>query len=101
VGGPLAVGDFNGDGHLDIAVGSFYNDALSILLNTCTPTKACVGDCDSSGDVTVNELITLVDIDLGTTDASACSHGISSGVSVDITLIIQAVGYALTQCPAA
>ena len=38
-------------------------------------------------------------IDLGIADASACPNGIPSGVSVDITLIIQAVGYALTNCP--
>jgi N-acetylneuraminic acid mutarotase len=66
-----------------------------------TPTpRPCVGDCDASGDVTVNELITMVNIVLGSADASACPHGIPSGVSVDITVIIQAVGYALTNCPA-
>ena len=61
---------------------------------------ACVGDCDGSGDVTVNELITLVNIDLGTADASACPNGIPSGAEVDIALIIQAVNNALTNCPA-
>jgi hypothetical protein len=58
----------------------------------------CGGDCDGSGDVTVNELIALVTIALGTADASACPHGIPSGVSVDITVIIQAVNVALTGC---
>jgi hypothetical protein len=74
---------------------------------TATPTptvthtigNACVGDCDSSGDVAVNELITLVTIDLGSAEPSACANGIPSGSSVDITLIIKAVGYALTNCP--
>jgi len=68
-----------------------------------TPTAAssvCVGDCDASGDVTVNEIIVLVNIDLGTADASACPNGIPSGGSVDITLIVKAVGYALNNCPA-
>jgi hypothetical protein len=67
---------------------------------TASPTRAWVGDCDSSDAVTVDELITLVNIDLGTAAASACPHGIPSGAAVDITLIIKAVGYALTQCPA-
>ena len=63
-------------------------------------TTMCGGDCDGSGDVTVNEIITLVNIDLGLADASACPHGVPSDVGVDITLIIKAVGYALTNCPA-
>lgn len=58
----------------------------------------CVGDCDGSGAVTVNEIVTLVNIDLGTAAASACSHGIPSGVTVDITVIIQAVNVALDGC---
>ena len=60
----------------------------------------CAGDCDGSGDVTVNEIITLVNIDLGIADASTCPHGVPSGVAVDITQIVAAVGYALTNCPA-
>jgi hypothetical protein len=60
----------------------------------------CAGDCDADGSVTVNEIIVLVNITLGSLDASACPHGIPSGRSVDITLIIQAVGYALNNCPA-
>jgi hypothetical protein len=50
--------------------------------------------------VTINELITLVNIVLGTADVAACPNGIPAGRNVDITLIIQAVGYALTSCPA-
>jgi hypothetical protein len=49
--------------------------------------------------VTVDEIITLVNIDLGTADAGACPHGIPSGAAVDITLIIQAVNNALGSCP--
>ena len=67
---------------------------------TITGANFCAGDCDGGGDVTVDEIITLVNIDLGTADATVCTNGIPGGVSVDITLIIQAVGNALTQCPA-
>jgi len=62
-------------------------------------TATCVGNCDGSGDVTVNEIIVLVNIDLGTADTSACPNGIPSGAAVDITLIVKAVGGALTSCP--
>jgi len=41
-----------------------------------------------------------VNIDLGSADASACPNGIPSGVTVDIALIIKAVGNALNNCPA-
>jgi len=79
------------------------NGGLPTATATVTPTPtpiSCVGDCDGSGDVTVNEIIILVNIDLGTADASACPHGIPSGETVDVTLIVKAVGYALTTCPA-
>lgn len=68
---------------------------------TPTPRVACSGDCDGSGDVTVNEIITLVNIALGTAEQTACAHGIPSAAAVDITLIVQAVNSALTNCPAA
>ena len=42
----------------------------------------------------------MLNIALGTADASACPHGIPSGGSVDITLIVKAVGYALNNCSA-
>jgi hypothetical protein len=66
-------------------------------LPTSTP-QPCVGDCDGSGEVTVNELIIMVNIALGTGQPSACPNGIPSGGSVDIALIIQAVNNALNGC---
>jgi hypothetical protein len=62
--------------------------------------SVCVGDCDASGEVTVDELVTMVNIALGSADASACPNGVPSGESVDVALIIKAVGNALAQCPA-
>ncbi len=70
--------------------------------STCVEHIACTGDCDGSGEVTVDELITMVNIDLGTSPLSACPAGDADG-SGDITIneIIQAVNFALTSCPAA
>jgi len=66
---------------------------------TPTPTAtegSCVGDCDGSKDVTVNELLTLVNIALGT--PASCPSSVSAGTSVDVSLILQAVDNALSGC---
>ncbi len=63
--------------------------------------SACVGDCDGSGDVTVDEVITLVNIALGTAGVETCLAGDgdgSGGVTVDE--IVTAVTAALEGCPA-
>jgi hypothetical protein len=75
---------------------------LALLAVACRPAigqLVCLGDCDSSGSVDVNEIITLVNIALGNADSSACPHGITAGATVDIGLIIQAVNSALNGCP--
>ncbi|MBI3782947.1 MAG: hypothetical protein HY270_06055 [Deltaproteobacteria bacterium] len=61
----------------------------------------CLGDCDGGDDVTVNELITMVNIALGTANVSNCPVG-DADASGDITIdeIIAAVNNALTSCPA-
>jgi len=69
---------------------------------TATPLPSCMGDCDGSGDATVDDLITLVTIALGNRPLSACLVG-DTDHSGDITVdeIIQAVRVALTSCPGA
>ena len=64
-----------------------------------TTAPVCTGDCDGSGDVTVNELITMVNIALGNAALSACTAGDADG-SGDITIneIIAAVNNALNGC---
>lgn len=68
---------------------------------TATPTPAgCTGDCNADKQVTVNELITMVNIALGNAPLSTCPAGDADG-SGDITIdeIVQAVGYTLGSCP--
>jgi hypothetical protein len=67
---------------------------------TAIPVLVCTGDCDGDHSVTVDEIITLVNIALGSAEASACPNGVPTGATVDITLIIQAVNNALSTCPA-
>ena len=84
-----------GAGAMHCSIGAYEYKGIS------TSPTTCVGDCDGSGEVTVDEIITLVNIALGTAQTSACPDGSWNGGSVDITLIVQAVGNALSSCPAA
>src|SRR5262245_32474421 len=60
----------------------------------------CVGDCDASGAVIINELVTLISIGVGNAQPSACPSGVPSSAEVDIAWIIRAVNNALTGCSA-
>jgi hypothetical protein len=65
---------------------------------TSTP-RPCVGDCNGSGEVTVNELITMVNIALGNSPVSACSAGDANGDGeITVNEIITAVNNALSGC---
>ena len=77
--------------------------ATATASQTRTPTAthtpgSCIGDCDNSGDVTVNELLTLVNIALGAAQPLACPHGVPSGDDVNISVILTAVNNALNGC---
>ena len=63
--------------------------------HTPTPTPPCPGDCDRSGEVEVDEIITLVIIALGTRDFEACTVGDVNGdrqITVDEILIALSKG---------
>jgi hypothetical protein len=64
---------------------------------TSTPVP-CVGDCDGSGEVAIDEILVLVNIALGNADVPACPHGVPSGDQVDVALILRAVNNALSGC---
>ena len=63
-----------------------------------TPLTACVGDCDGNSQVTIAELLTLVNIALGNAQPSACLSGVPNGATADIALIIQTVNSVLHGC---
>lgn len=58
----------------------------------------CIGDCRRMHAVAVNDVITLVNIALGTAQPSSCSDGIPSGSEVNVALIVRAVNNALNGC---
>jgi hypothetical protein len=64
---------------------------------TATP-EVCTGNCNGDGSVMVDELITLVNIALGTMPPSGCPQGIPAGESVDVALLVRAVNAALNGC---
>ncbi|MGH7788444.1 MAG: hypothetical protein ACRERC_16360 [Candidatus Binatia bacterium] len=67
---------------------------------TATP-GGCVGDCNGSGTVTVNELIVGVNISLGNQPVSACpAFDPNHSGTVTVTELIQAVNNSLNGCPA-
>src|SRR5262249_25447861 len=64
-------------------------------------TAACVGDCDGSGMVTISELVTGVNIALGSAPVSACpSFDCQHNGTVPINCLIQGGNNALEGCPA-
>jgi len=74
----------------------------ALLVAPTAASAVCVGDCDGSGDVSIDEVITMVNISLGSAPVSNCTAGDPDGNGqVDITEVIQAVNNALNGCPSA
>jgi len=61
---------------------------------------SCAGDCDHSGEVAVSELVTMVNVALGSAALSACPVGDADGSgTIEVNEIIAAVNNALNGCP--
>ncbi len=66
---------------------------------SATP-AACVGDCDGNGSVSISELVTMVNIALGSRPLADCLPGDrDGGGSIVISELIAAVNNALNGCP--
>jgi hypothetical protein len=64
------------------------------------PSGGCVGDCNTDSSVTVDEILTLVNIALGNAQLSQCSTADANGDhQITIDEILQAVNNALNACP--
>jgi cysteine-rich repeat protein len=76
-----------------------FGDSLATIRLAATSTSVCGGDCNENGQVTVNELVTAVNIALGTSPVADCpaADGDSSG-SVEINELVTAVNHALSGC---
>jgi hypothetical protein len=66
---------------------------------TATSGPTCAGDCDGSGEVTVDELVTMVNIALGNSPVTLCEAGdINRDGMITIDELVTAVGNALGTC---
>ena len=66
---------------------------------TRTPVPGCPGDCNGDGEVTIDELVMMVNIALGTRPLSDCAAGDSTrDGEITIDEIIRAVTRALSGC---
>jgi len=68
------------------------------MADAAVTVASCIGDCDSSGSVAVNEVVIMTNIALGTDQASSCAAGDPAGDGVQINDIVTAVNNALHGC---
>lgn len=66
--------------------------------STVAAQPACSGDCNGNGAVTISEIITLINIALGSVGAEACPDGAPLNGAVEVNTIIKAVNAALGGC---
>jgi hypothetical protein len=80
--------------------GSGHAEAPRVaVLRQIDGSAECVGDCDGCRSVSIDELVRLVHIALGTTPLSACPGSRFAG-PITISELIQAVNSALLGCTA-
>ena len=75
-------------------------ETCDVASGRCQAGVVCTGDCDGTGTVTIDEIIKMVNIALGTAQPLPCPNGIPNGAAVNVTLVIQAVTNALDDCSA-
>ena len=81
--------------------GSCLLGLLAVLLLGTAPLAACVGDCDESGAVTVDEILRAVSIALGAAAPGLCPAADADGSGrVTVDEIVTTVQLALAGCPA-
>jgi hypothetical protein len=67
---------------------------------TTIPTPVCAGDCGADGVVTINDLLTMVNISLANGRVSACEAGDANrDGQIAVDEILMAVNNALNGCP--
>jgi hypothetical protein len=69
------------------------------MADAAVNTLGCIGDCDNSASVDVNEVVIMTNIALGTDQPSSCPSGDPVGDGVQINDIVTAVNNALHGCP--
>jgi hypothetical protein len=74
-------------------------DAFSVFVNATDPGPACLGDCDDSRRVDIDELVRSVGIALGRGSVAEClAADPDASATVTINELIAAVNNALSGC---
>jgi hypothetical protein len=95
----IASADLDNDGLPDIVCANLDGDSVSILKNTTGTAPTCVGDCNADGEVTVDEILSLVNIALGEAAVSQCEAGDGNDDGeITVDEILTAVNNALQGC---
>jgi hypothetical protein len=95
----VAVGDLDLDGEPDVTTADFDSDDIAIVLNLGGTAGDCPGDCNRDGMVSISELITGVNIALGSRPVADCSAlDRDGGGTVSVAELIAAVNRALSGC---
>jgi len=83
-----------GAGHTHCSIGAFEF--------YFSPPPTCTGDCNGDGHVTVDEILTMVNIALGNTPVTTCEAGdVNHDNQITVDEILTAVNNALNGCLAA
>ncbi|MFI5398145.1 MAG: hypothetical protein ACHQ9S_21630 [Candidatus Binatia bacterium] len=68
---------------------------------TATPVPPCAGDCTGKGRVTVDDILTMVNVALGTPDVTCAAGDVNHDGRITVDEILTAVNNALNGCPVA
>ena len=80
-----------GLGATSCSIGAYEYDASA---------AGCVGDCTGAGQVTIDDLLVMVNVALGNANVATCTAGDANhDGTIAITEIVAAVNNALTGCP--
>jgi hypothetical protein len=96
---PLRAGDMLGSDPDGGAVPLLGVDG-TIAVEEPPPPPACAGDCDASGEVSINELLLGVNILVGSVASGQCpAMDTNADGAVAVNELVQAVNVALDACP--
>lgn len=97
---PLTAGDLLGSDPDGGALALLGVDG-AVAVAEPPPPPACPGDCDGSGDVSINELLLGVNILVGSAAPGQCpAMDANADGTIAVNELIQAVNVALAACPA-
>jgi len=87
-------------GHPYVLAGGFWVGPVIGAAPTPTPTpSACIGDCSTDGYVTIDELLTMVNVALGKASLLDCPGGEANADNhITVDEILRAVSNALNGC---